>query len=209
MRSTPPRVVYLARHGETEANLAHRYAGRAPEGLTRSGRTQVEVLSERLAERSISGIWTSDLNRARESAEILAHRLGVGVSVDPRLTELGMGPWEGLTESEVARRYPAEYGLWLENPDQLDMPGRETLAGLAERVLAAVASASEHADPMLLVSHVAPTRVAILRTLGLPLRLYKRVLVENAECFEIYSAPCEVRRSSSSESMRNELLTTP
>ena len=209
MRSTPPRVVYLARHGETEANLAHRYAGRAPEGLTRSGRTQVEVLSERLAERSISGIWTSDLNRARESAEILAHRLGVGVSVDPRLTELGMGPWEGLTESEVARRYPAEYGLWLEKPDQLDMPGRETLAGLAERVLAAVASASEHADPMLLVSHVAPTRVAILRTLGLPLRLYKRVLVENAECFEIYRALGEVRRSSSSENLRSELLATP
>jgi len=209
MGSAARRVVYLSRHGETEANLAHRYAGRATDGLTRSGRAQVEALSERVASRGIGAIWTSELVRAQETAEILAEKLGVPVLLDRRLAEIQMGPWEGLTESEVARRYPAEYRLWLEKPDEVDMEGRETLGVLAERVLAAVASASEHADPILLVSHVAPIRVAILRTLGLPLRLYKQVRVENAECFEICSWLGEVRRSGSSGSLRDELLTTP
>jgi len=119
-----------------------------------------------------------------------------------------MGPWEGLTETDVAVRYPAEYRLWLEKPDDLRMEGRETLAALAERVLPAVANASEHPNPILLVSHVAPARVAILETLALSLRLYKQVRVENAACFEIYKSLGEVRRTDSSESLRDELLTT-
>jgi len=201
-------MVYLSRHGETEANLAHRYAGSATEGLTRSGRAQIAALSERLAGSGIGEIWTSELMRAQETAEILGRRLGTSVLVDRRLTEITMGPWEGLTESEVARRYPAEYQLWLEKPDELATEGRETLGAVAERVLAAVANASDQQNLILLVSHVAPTRVAILRTLGLPLRLYRQVRVENAECFEICTWLGEVRRSGSSESLRDELLTT-
>jgi broad specificity phosphatase PhoE len=203
------RVVYLARHGETEANLAHRYAGRGTEGLTPRGRLQAEALSQAISGRGVGDIWTSDVNRARETAQLLARRLGVAVKVDARLTELNMGPWEGLTESEVARRYPAEYRLWLERPDELEIAGRETLLEVAERVHAAVAEASAHPDPILLVTHVAPVRVAVLRTLGLPLRLYKRVRVENTDCFEIFHLLREVRRMSSSASLRGELVASP
>src|SRR5947208_9806556 len=105
-------VTFLVRHGQTESNLATRYAGRSPEPLTATGRMQIEALARRLGSCGIAEIWSSEVVRARESADIIGGALGLPVRVDARLNEIAMGSWEGLTEAQVAEEFPDAYALW-------------------------------------------------------------------------------------------------
>lgn len=197
--------VYLVRHGETASNAIQRYAGRSDEDLLPSGREQMAHLAVALQGTDVGAIWTSGIRRAVESAQILGDALEVPVIVDHRLDELVMGPWEGLAEREVAERFPGEYRIWLTQPDRLLMEGRETLADLAQRVGSAVRAAASNSEPVLLVTHVAPIRVATLQVLQLPLRLYKSVCIANADCVLCDVERGEARRLGASTSIRQEL----
>jgi probable phosphoglycerate mutase len=104
---TAPRTLYLARHGETDWNLEGRWQGQTDIGLNGSGRAQAAALAERLAGHGIAHVSASDLSRARQTAEIVARRLGVAtVAVDHALRERGFGVFEGLTREECAQRFP-------------------------------------------------------------------------------------------------------
>src|SRR4029077_19135939 len=177
--------IFIARHGETQSNLTNLYAGRSPEPLTRAGRAQVTHLAGGLAALGIGQIWTSSIGRALESARLLGERLRVSVRVDSRLDEMQLGPWEGRTEEEVARDFPDAHALWLSQPDQVRMDGRETLGQVAARVMAAVADAEATRAGVLLMTHVAPMRVAVLSVLRCPLAAYKRLVVPNASCVRL------------------------
>ena len=201
----PVGQVYVARHGQTESNLLRRYAGYSSEPLTKTGRRQMCGLAAQLALCGIAEIWTSAVTRARESAHLVSQVLSVPVRVDPRLNELRMGPWEGLTEAQVADRFADAYALWCTLPDRLALDGRETLAAVAARVTAALSDAASRPRPVLLMTHVAPLRVAVLRTLGLPLRLYKRVHVPNGDCVRVDRKRCEVRPLGEDRSLRRRL----
>jgi len=179
------RPIFIARHGETQSNLTNLYAGRSPEPLTRAGRAQVTHLAGGLAALGIGQIWTSSIGRALESARLLGERLRVSVRVDSRLDEMQLGPWEGRTEEEVARDFPDAHALWLSQPDQVRMDGRETLGQVAARVMAAVADAEATRAGVLLMTHVAPMRVAVLSVLRCPLAAYKRLVVPNSSCVRL------------------------
>ncbi len=198
-------VTYLLRHGETASNSVGQYAGRGTEPLLASGREQMARLARRLRGARIEAVWTSTVRRAVESAEILACELGLPVKLESRLDEMAMGPWEGLTEAEVAAQYPEAFRLWLQRPDRLQLDGRETLSQLARRVVPVLKSAATGPGPKLLVTHVAPIRVVTLETLGLPMRLYKSVKVGNADCFLVEYERGEVKRLGASTSVRLEL----
>ena len=207
MRQEAVVVTFLVRHGQTESNLATRYAGRSPEPLTATGRMQIEALARRLGSCGIAEIWSSEVVRARESADIIGGALGLPVQVDARLNEIAMGPWEGLSEGEVAEQFPAAYALWQIRPDCVRIGGRETLEQVAARVMASIVEAAQRPCSVLLVTHVAPMRVAILRVLGLPLSGYKGVAVGNGDCVSVDWASAEVHRLGESRSMRAELRT--
>lgn len=198
-------ILYLVRHGRTESNLISRYAGRSPEPLTADGRKQVAELGERLRCAGIQVIRSSEVRRAMETAEVLSGALGVPVVPDSRLNEMLMGPWEGLTESEVARRYPAAYRLWLQRPDQVRLDGRESLTDLAQRVELALRDTDAGPPHKLAVTHVALIRVMVLGILGLPLRLYKAVRVDNADCLVVDPRKREITRLGTSSSLRDEI----
>jgi len=197
--------VYLARHGQTESNLVRRYAGYSAEPLTETGRGQISGLAAQLGLCGIAEIWTSAVARARESAHLVSQMLSAPVRVDSRLNELRMGPWEGLTEAQVADRFPDAYALWCTLPDRLVLDGRETLEAVAARVTAAMRDAASRPGPVLLMTHVAPLRVAVLHTLGLPLGLYKRVHVSNGACVRVDRRQCEVYPLSEERSLRHRL----
>ena len=197
--------VYLARHGQTVSNLVRRYAGASSESLTHAGRAEMSGLAARLGACGIAEIRTSEVTRACESADLIGRVLGVPVRVDARLNEMRMGPWEGLTEIEVAARFPEAYTVWHTVPDRLTMDGRETLDQLAGRVAAAVQDAAQRPDAVLLMTHVAPIRVAVLSALGLSLALYKHVRVPNGTCVTIHGVHADVHRLGEARSLREEL----
>lgn len=186
--------VYLVRHGETESNRVRRYAGHSAESLTADGKRQIRELAERMKPFEVRNIWSSGVVRAMESAAILCSVLRAPMTVDRRLDEMVMGPWEGLTEAECQEQYREQYAVWSERPDLLRLEGRETLAALAARVTDAVRQAARHEDLAVVVTHVAPIRVALLDAIQAPLRLYRRVCVENADCFRINYETRQVAR---------------
>lgn len=98
----------LARHGETDWNREERYQGHADPPLNETGRAQAEELASTLTE-PIQAIYSSDLRRASETAEIVAARLGLAVEQNPGLREIDVGSWQGLTKAEIdGRRWDGE-----------------------------------------------------------------------------------------------------
>ncbi|MHB8648584.1 MAG: histidine phosphatase family protein [Gaiellaceae bacterium] len=93
-------TLLLVRHGETDWNAAGRLQGHTDRPLNEHGRRQARALAERLAGEGIAAVYASDLARARETAEIVAARLGLPVATDPDLREKNWGSWEGLTSEE-------------------------------------------------------------------------------------------------------------
>src|ERR1051326_5519394 len=132
-------VLLLARHGETEWNRAGRYQGHADPPLNETGRGQARALAAGLAGAGIGRVYTSDLARARETAEIVAAELGVTVVLERELREIDVGSWMGLTREEV---------------DGRDWDG-ETREAHSARILGVIGRIAAHheADRVLVVAH--------------------------------------------------------
>jgi broad specificity phosphatase PhoE len=103
-------AVLLARHGETDDNREPlRFQGWRDTPLNDTGRRQAAELAERLVDTGIVSLWSSDLSRATETAEIVGARLGLVATLDPRLREANRGRWEGRLFRDVAREEPELY----------------------------------------------------------------------------------------------------
>jgi broad specificity phosphatase PhoE len=98
-----PTTLLLVRHGETDWNADGRLQGHTDRPLTDYGRRQARKLAEELEDEDLDAIYSSDLARARETAEIVGARLGLPVVLDPDLREKDWGNWEGLTAVERDR----------------------------------------------------------------------------------------------------------
>lgn len=96
-------TLLLVRHGETDWNANGRLQGQTDRPLTDFGRRQARLLADELAGEELEAIYSSDLARAQETAEIVGERLGLAVAVDPELREKDWGTWEGLTAVERDR----------------------------------------------------------------------------------------------------------
>jgi broad specificity phosphatase PhoE len=144
-------TLILARHGETDWNRDGRFQGHADPPLNDTGRAQARQLAETLADEPIDAIYSSDLRRAHETAQIVAAAKGIDVVVDQDLRERDVGEWSGLTLPEIEERYPDELRRFRDEGVSVG----ETREALAERVVAAVRRISE-AHPsghVLVVTH--------------------------------------------------------
>ncbi len=150
----PERHLLLVRHGETDWNAAGRWQGHTDVPLNANGRAQALALAGRLRAEGVRAIGSSDLSRARGTAEILGEALGLEVAVlDPALRERAYGAWEGLTRAQCESGYPREWARHVGDP-QLAPPGGESMEALLARVVPAIHGAAERLDaPALLVTH--------------------------------------------------------
>ena len=96
-------TLLLVRHGETDWNADGRLQGQTDRPLSDFGRRQARRLAEELGDEQLEAIYSSDLSRARETAEIVGGRIGLPVVLDPELREKNWGTWEGLTAVERDR----------------------------------------------------------------------------------------------------------
>jgi broad specificity phosphatase PhoE len=160
-------MILLARHGETDDNRAPlRFQGQRDTPLNDTGRAQARALAERVAERAepIASLWSSDLSRARETAEIVGARIGLEPHLDARLREGARGDWEGFLFDEVAAAEPERYAAWRRGGSAWRFPGGESLAEQQQRVLAALGEIeAARTLPALVVCHGGSIRVALCR----------------------------------------------
>lgn len=151
-------MILLARHGETDDNVPPlRFQGQLDTPLNDTGRAQARELAERVAalDPPVASLWSSDLSRARETAEIVGERIGLTPRLDARLREGWRGEWEGFLFEEVAAREPERYAAW-RSPNAEDgfhFPGGETLAQQQTRVLECLQEIAGGPSPAVAVCH--------------------------------------------------------
>lgn len=177
----------LIRHGQTDWNATGRWQGQADPPLNALGRAQAENAARELADRRIDALISSDLRRARETADIIAARLGLNVQLEPRLREINLGDWQGLYTDEIERRWPHDKQQWHDAPLSVRPPHGETIEELAARVItAADAIARRYANRTVgIVAHELPIAVIITRTAGLPLARLRDHVPANAAWREV------------------------
>jgi broad specificity phosphatase PhoE len=168
-------TILLARHGQSDWNEAKRWQGHADRPLTDLGRRQAHELADRLAETELDGVYSSDLQRARDTAEIVAATKGLEVRIDPALREVDVGSWSGLTRAEAEERFPDAYRRWLAGGEGWD--DGESYEQLRERVTAAVFRiALEHErGRVLVVAHGGSIRAIHAAALGIDVHTYRRI----------------------------------
>ena len=161
----PLRGVLLARHGQTDDNLAPlRFQGFRDTPLNATGRAQAHELADKIAARSdpIASLWSSDLSRARETAEIVGARIGLEPRLDPRLREANRGEWEGHLFPDIERSDPERFAAWMCGGASWRFPGGESLQEQQDRVMAALSDIAAAGElPALAVCHGGSIRVAL------------------------------------------------
>jgi probable phosphoglycerate mutase len=169
----PPATFVLLRHGETPLTPEKRFSGSggSDPSLSDVGREQAAKVAAALARRgTVEAIVASPLARTRETAGIVAARLGLDVSVDDGLRETDFGAWEGLTFGEVRERHPDDLNAWLSSPDAEPTGGGESFAATAARIAVTRDKlvAAYAGRTVLLVTHVTPIKTFVRLALGAP-----------------------------------------
>lgn len=179
----PPTRFVLVRHGVTELSVARRFAGRSDLPLTERGVQQAELTADRLAglAGSVAAVLSSPLLRTRQTADRIAGRLELPVTVEDGLIETDYGAWDGHSFDEVRQRWPADLARWLADPTAVPTGG-ESFQTVGRRVGAARDRIVERhpGQVVLLVSHVSPIKLLVQSALGAPVSAVHRMYLEPA-----------------------------
>jgi broad specificity phosphatase PhoE len=187
----------LIRHGETDFNRQRRWQGQRDLPLNDTGRAQVQALAGGLAGTGVAAIVTSDLRRARQTAQAVAAATGAPVSIDSRLREIALGAWEGLTRDEIAARDGARLDAFRASPSLHRAPGGESAEEVRQRVMAAIRDIvrAHPKDRVAVVSHGLALAAIKVTLLGLPLDSVWNHEPDNAALETLSATPEAVGRS--------------
>lgn len=160
-------MIWLARHGETAYNAERRFQGQGPVGLSPRGREQAAQLAEAAAGHGFLALWSSPLPRARQTAEVVASRLELGIRDEPRLMETHTGAWTDRTFAEVEAEDPERFAAWVAGDPDFAFPEGESFAEQQERVVAALEDIRAAGPlPALVVCHRNSMRLALEAATG-------------------------------------------
>src|SRR5512132_3080897 len=156
-------TIHLARHGQTAYNHEGRFQGHLPVPLDGTGRQQAAALAEAAAAIELSSLWCSPLARARETAEVVARRIGLPPREDARFAETDTGDWTGRSFAEIRALDPDGFARFERSDPGFRYPGGESFAEQSERVLAGLADLRGRPDllPALVVCHRGVIRLAL------------------------------------------------
>jgi broad specificity phosphatase PhoE len=168
-------VFHLLRHGE-HGLLGRVLAGRMPGvGLTECGRAEIAAVAERLAGEPIAAIYSSPLQRTRESAEIVAARLDLPIEFRDDVIELDFGEWTGATFESI--RADPRWEAWRTQRSLARLPGGESMRQVQRRMVDALLDINgRHPhQTVVVVSHGDVIRSALLFALGMSLDSYNSI----------------------------------
>jgi molybdenum cofactor cytidylyltransferase len=181
--------VYLVRHAQAEGPAGKRFHGQEDCALGSAGEEQADRLAAKLMRLTggacFDAVYSSDLQRARRTAEIAGYGCGTSVQTLPWLREIDVGEWEGLTGDEARDLHPAEHAARERDLTGMPFPGGESFADLHERVTPAfdrllrdcLAAGQRR---VLIVAHRGVNRVVLAHLRGL--RLEELFSIEQDYC---------------------------
>jgi alpha-ribazole phosphatase len=162
----------LARHGATANNLEQRYTGQSDAPLSAVGLRQAEALGARLAHERFDLIVSSDLLRARQTADAIARHNPAPLRLDAALREVALGIWEGKTRAEIMASAPEELARWQAEAETYAPPGGESVTQLRDRVVRALTrwQAEHEQGSVLWVTHGGVIGVLLCYALGVDVK---------------------------------------
>ena len=163
-------LIYLLRHGEVQGAETRRFIGHLDVPLSPVGERQCAAQAARLRRVHLAALYSSDLARARHSAEIIGLPHGLAPTLVPALREMDMGRWDGLTAGEIRAREPGAFADWMSRIGEFPFPEGESVPDLLARAAPAFDAIVEaHAgEAIAIVAHGGPNRALLCRALGLP-----------------------------------------
>lgn len=176
----PARICFI-RHGETDWNVAKRIQGQRDIPLNDTGRSQALALALNAAHYDFSALYSSDLQRARETASRIAERRGLEVHALPQLRERHFGIFQGLTAVEGLQRYPAAHACYKARDVNYDFESGESLLGFAERIKGAVDDLLRRhpGQTIAVVSHAGVLEIVYRKATGRPLHTPRDFVIPN------------------------------
>jgi alpha-ribazole phosphatase len=163
--------MYLLRHGEVLQAETRRFIGHLDVPLSGRGERQCAVQAEALRRVPLAAVFSSDLARARRSAEIIGAPHGLAPRAVPALREMSMGRWDGLTAREIQGREPEAFSAWMARVGEFPFPEGESVPDLLARAWPAFASiaAAFAGRAVAVVAHGGTNRALLCHALGVPL----------------------------------------
>lgn len=179
--------LYLIRHGQTDWNIEGRWQGHADVPLNEHGHQQAACIAQALAAVGLSAIYSSDLQRALDTAKAISTTTGLPVMVDPRLREIHQGEWQGMLADEIETRYREM--LLHRRVDPLDAapPGGETVKQVRDRVISAIEEIRQNhpLEKVAVVSHGFALALVRVHYQGYPLQQVWNLIPPNDQWLEI------------------------
>ncbi len=169
--------IYLVRHGQTQWNREEIFRGTVDVPLNEIGRKEAQLVAEALSGQAIQAVYSSPLNRAKDTAEAIARFHGLEVRIIEGLRDLSFGEWQGVSHVTVRERYPDLYRRWLQEPQTVTFPGGESLKVLQSRTVEAVRQVilNHVEDTIVMVSHRVVNRVLICGLVGIDLSRFWQI----------------------------------
>jgi broad specificity phosphatase PhoE len=175
--------IFLVRHGQTDANFYHVVQGQRDTPLNQTGRKQAKDVSKKLKDVNANVVVSSDLKRAKETAEIISRTCGIPLILDKRLREMNLGSWEGKSFEEVMKEPSAE--IWSKNPSQWKTDNSETLKEVQERMVDAIYEFASKYNNLIIVSHGIAISTFVIYSKGISLDKMWDYLPDNTSVVEI------------------------
>ena len=177
--------IYLARHALTDAHAKRTVLSWTPGiGLNNEGKEQARALASALKHVTFTHIISSPIQRAYETALVVAETKNMDVEIDPSFSEWYMGVWTGLNFDSVRDTYPDAFKVWRSEPHRLEVPGGERLSDVADRMFRGLQrwagsrsfpqSEGENGNSLLIVSHKDPIRALLTRIVNTELKNMKK-----------------------------------
>ena len=181
--------ILLVRHGATDWNLQGRCQGATDRELNTVGIRQAEEIAALLTHESIHAVYSSDLKRAQQTAQLISRPHNLPVEIEQDVRELDHGELEGLTFNEIKNSYPDFLQRWRAEPAEIQVPGGERLVDVADRAwkgLNRIVERHPEAEKIVVVSHNFPILGIVCRITGTHLNRYRSFHID----------PCGVTRLS-------------
>jgi alpha-ribazole phosphatase/probable phosphoglycerate mutase len=164
--------IYLVRHGQVEGHEEKRYNGQVNVPLTPLGKMQSDRVCDCLHDVVLDAVYSSDLDRSRYCAELIAGSHNLTVVTHEALRELHIGDWEGRTWAELQEAYPDDWQARLQDLVNFQVPGGESLQDAADRIRPIIEQmlARHRGGDIALIAHGGVNRIILLDAIGAPLQ---------------------------------------
>ena len=181
-------TLIFIRHGETVANRENIFRGRMDFPLNSNGIEQARCLADALARFKIDVLYSSPLSRALDTAKPIATVQNIEINIEEKFTNISLGEWEGVPHSEIAEKFPAQYRLWLTEPERLEIPGGEKLSEVQRRSVEAVEEiVNKHLNcTVAIVSHRAVLKPLFAGLLTIAEPYFWKIHIDNAAYSIVY-----------------------